>query len=62
MFYEPRSPQLVPVSSTDTDEVERDIRRGDGQPFLFRSGTAIAVPLRDGGTFGTVSQKWLFWL
>ena len=46
VFYEPRSPQLVPVSSADTDEVEIDIRRGDGQPFLFRSGTvSVTVEL-----------------
>ena len=46
VFHEPRSPQLVPVSSTETDEVEIDIGRGDGQPYLFRSGTvSVTVEL-----------------
>ena len=48
VFYEPSKPQLLPVASTDTSEVEIDIRRGDGEPFLFRSGVvSVTVELRE---------------
>ena len=47
VFYSPSKPQLLPVASTDTDEIEIDIRRGDGEPFLFRSGVvSVTVELR----------------
>ena len=43
----PSQPQYVPVVNTDTDEVEIDIRRGDGQPFLFDNGVvSVTVELR----------------
>ena len=47
IFQEPSKPQYIPVTTTDTDEVEIDIRRGDGEPFLFRSGVvSVTVELR----------------
>ena len=36
-------PMYVPAIGTDTDEVEIDIRRGDGQPVLFRGGCVIVT-------------------
>ena len=48
VFFEPSKPHYVPVSTTDTQEVEIDIRRGDGEPFLFRSGVvSVTVELRE---------------
>ena len=47
VFYSPSKPQLLSVASTDTDEIEIDIKRGDGEPFLFRSGVvSVTVELR----------------
>ena len=37
------NPMYVPVVATDTDTVEIDIRRGDGQPVLFRGGNVIVT-------------------
>ena len=43
----PALPQYVPVENGDTDEIEIDIRRGDGEPFLFESGVvSVTVELR----------------
>ena len=36
-------PMYVPAVNTDTDEIEIDIRRGDGQPVLFRGGCVIVT-------------------
>ena len=38
-----RNPAYVAVAGTDTDTVEIDIRRGDGEPVLFRGGCVIAT-------------------
>ena len=47
----PALPQYVPVENGDTDEVEIDIRRGDGEPFLFESGVvSVTVELRRKGS------------
>lgn len=44
----PAVPQYVPVANTDTDEVHIDIRRGDGEPFLFKSGVvSVTVEIRE---------------
>ena len=36
-------PMYVPAVNTDTDEIEIDIRRGDGQPVLFRGGCVVVT-------------------
>ena len=36
-------PMYVPAVNTDTDEIEIDIRRGDGEPILFRGGCVIVT-------------------
>lgn len=36
-------PMYVPAVNTDTDEVEIDIRRGDGESVLFRGGCVIVT-------------------
>jgi len=38
-----KSPVYVPVANADTDTVEIDIRRGDGEPVLFKGGCVIVT-------------------
>ena len=38
-----QSPMYVPTKAVDTDEIEIDIRRSDGEPVLFRGGCVIVT-------------------
>ena len=43
VHHEVQRPMYVPAVNIDTDEVEIDIRRGDGEPVLFRGGCVIVT-------------------
>ena len=38
-----RNPAYVPVTGSDTDTIEIDIRRGDGESVVFRGGCVIVT-------------------